>query len=190
MRKITGLHKTYHRMIKRGKQKIETHYGMKDFYNYYKKNTENPISYADFTSLHQEINESIVTSVIEQNYIHTFPCKVGKLRIKKYKAKIKVHDDGTFEWKALKIDYQKTWKYWREKYPEKTDQEILTIPNKARVYHMNQHTNGYRYKYVWDKSVAIFKGKSVVTFKPVRTVSRALAAWLKSIQSINIDYFE
>jgi len=177
-------------MLKRGKQKIPTHFGMLDLYRNYKATTKDPISYRDFSDLHQSLNDEVLTLIREKNFIYNLPAKLGKFRVKKYKTKVKVNEDGSFEWKSLKIDFKKTWEYWESKYPGKTRQEILKIPNKARVYHDNRHTLGYGYKYVWYKGTSIFKGKSVISFKPVRKHSRALASWLKSVDSAHIDYFE
>jgi hypothetical protein len=179
-------------MRKRGKQKIENHITVLSGYESYAKTEKYPVSSKEFTAIHKEINDEVIKLIRETNFIYHLPERLGKLRIKKFKPRINISPEGELNWKQMKIDYKKTWEYWRNSYPGLSDEEILKIPHSGRpkVYHYNNHTGGYRYKHFWDKATANFNGKSAFVFKPVRDVSRALPIFLKSLQSITVDYFE
>lgn len=48
-----------------------------------------------------------------------------------------------------------------------------------KVYHLNTHTDGYKYKWKWFIEDARFKYCDIWTFKPSRVTSRKLAEYLK-----------
>jgi hypothetical protein len=179
-------------MRKRGKQKIDNHITIIDGYKEYIKAGNTPISSKDFTAIHKEINDSVLKLIRETNFVYTLPQKMGRLRIKKFKPRVKISPEGELNWKQMRVDYKKTWEYWRGLFPGMSDDQILEQPHEKRpkVYHYNNHSAGYRYKHFWDKSSAYFKGKTAFVFKPVRDVSRALPIFLKSLDALTVDYFE
>lgn len=179
-------------MPKRGKQKVKNHFTVLVGYERYKENEAYPVSSKVYWSIHKEINTAILELLRREAFTYTLPEKLGRLRIKKYKQRLKLTEDGQIEWRGANVDYKKTWDYWRSKWPNLTDEEILQIPPEGRtkIYHTNFHTGGYRYKYFWDKGAATFAGKNCMTFKPVRSASRGLAAFLSSLEAINVDYYE
>jgi hypothetical protein len=178
--------------VKRGKQKVPIHYTASvDGYKYFQQAYKKPeIKQKLYTEIHKEINEEVFKMMRTHNFIYHIPCRLGKISIRKFKPKVRILEDGSVNWRDLKVDYKATWDYWRQKYPGKTDKEILEIPNKAKMYHHNAHTHGYRYKHKWDKGAANFNGKTCMHFKPVRQVSRDLNTWLRSLDSLHVDYFE
>lgn len=179
-------------MPKRGKQKIQNHYTILDGYKKYAEEEPYPVDSKLYMQIHKEINDAVLELMRKEAFTYHLPEKLGKIRIKKYKQRLKLTEDGKIEWRGANVDYKKTWEYWRSKWPGKTDEEILALPPEARtkIYHTNFHTGGYRYKYFWDKGAATFTGKICFTFKPVRDVSRALAAFLSSVNSVTVDYYE
>lgn len=48
-----------------------------------------------------------------------------------------------------------------------------------KIYHLNSHTDGFRYKWIWFNSDARFYQSAIWVFKPSRISSRKLAEYLK-----------
>lgn len=84
-------------------------------------------------------------------------------------------------------------KYTPRRYKTFTDKagNLATIPglpinwqktreHKKIIYHLNAHTDGYKFRWKWFKSRARFAAAPCFTFKANRASSRKLAAYLKS----------
>lgn len=69
----------------------------------------------------------------------------------------------------------------------KDDKELVVMPvdwQKSRkagkkIYHLNSHTDGYRYKWLWFAGDARIYQCSIWVFKPSRITSRKLAQYIK-----------
>lgn len=77
------------------------------------------------------------------------PFNLGAFKIIKYKTRVKY-----INWKETK----RLGKY---------------------VYYLNLHSDGYSYKFKWDKSKARFYGQNLYKFKLKRVISRSLAKGIK-----------
>jgi hypothetical protein len=89
------------------------------------------------------------------------PWGFGDLMIsKKKKKKFKTAPDGT-QYINLSID----WKATREA--------------GKRIYHTNDHTEGFNFYYRWEPSTARFYQRQLWSFKPSRISSRLLAHYLR-----------
>ena len=75
--------------------------------------------------------------------IYKLPCKLGTHSIKKYKEEIFLDAEGKPLTKFLSVDYVATKLLWKD------DPEAKA--NKIRIYNLNDHTDGYRYRFYWDK---------------------------------------
>lgn len=171
------------------KSKIKVHCGLTDFYKYYKKNYENIVDYSLYAKVIKEINEAISNAIIYDGFNFKLPIRLGYISIVKKKYKIKLDEDGIpiINWRA--IDYKATKELWQELYPGKTIEEIKKIPNVKRVYHRNQHSNGYFFRWNYDKFTSNVPNKSAYFFRPTRTNTRALSSYIKSDDFKN-NYFE
>ena len=89
------------------------------------------------------------------------PYRLGTVRIKKSKMK---YDDKN----KLKIDWAKSKKLGK------------------RIYHLNDHTGGYNYRFYWTKGIV--KNITAYSFIPTRTNTRRLASILKDKER-QLDYF-
>ena len=105
---------------------------------------------------------SSFTDIIEDNLPFKMPCRLGVLRVKKSKMNYKDKN-------KLKVDW-------------KTSKEANKI-----VYHLNDHTNGYKFRFWWEKRGPI-KNLSVYSFTPIREYKRLLSSILKD-KNRTIDYF-
>ena len=86
---------------------------------------------------------------------------------------------GTLRIKKKKMNYSKKNKLkinWLE-----------TNKHKKVIYHLNDHTDGFNYRWFWSKINAVIKNKSVYSFQATRTNKRRLAGLLKNKK---VDYFE
>lgn len=174
-------------MTKRGKAIIKKDFITKDIYNFYKESNDNPVSYETFrdflfsSSTNKGVIEQVVHKVLYNSYIISLP-RLGDLYVKKYKPKIKFKPNGDLDIRKshIRIDWGNTLKLWRSD-PEAKEE-------KRKVYHLNKHSKGYLYKFIWDKRKQLLPNKSVYRFKPVRKVDRELSYILKT--GLDVDYFE
>lgn len=132
---------------------------IRDFYKQYlKDNPKGSDFYVDY-KLYRDCWESYTGKTIE--YILeggdcVLPYRLGIISI--VKRKINLNN--------LQVD----WKATREL--------------GQRVFHLNEHSRGYRYSIRWNKFRCIVPNKTAYRFLPTRTFSRLLAKYIKS----NHDY--
>lgn len=137
--------------------------GLRDAYLYYKQNTENPLSYKKFKSVYESYIEEVVDLIMRgENY--KIPSKLGYFRIRKYKTNLD----------KLAKDY-------------KTSKELGTT-----IYHLNEHSDGYRIKFLWQKSRAILKKdtKRPYSFVPSRDIKRNKLAMIMKTSGGHMRYPE
>lgn len=179
---------------KRGKAKIEKHYGIKDIYKYYKENYPNPVSYEQFClflygSKHSKIkSESGLIFDLTHDMLYKatnieLGRRMGLIRVKKYKPKIKFYKDGNLNYKksGLSVDWKATKELWATN-PEAKE-------NKTRLFHLNKHSRGYKFKVIWDKYSSNLINRYYYKFKPVRSIDRTIPIVLNT-NSKEIDYYE
>jgi hypothetical protein len=129
-----------------------------DFYNYYTEYVDNDL-YRIEKSLYKEIIfeffKHIRDTFIEQGRSIKLPCRVGRLQIIKKKPK---------NWltSPKAIDY-------------KTSKELNHI-----VYHLNDHSNGFKFRLYWDKQDCNIPNKHKFQMKLCRDNKRHLAYLIKS----------
>lgn len=145
-------------MKPRSKNKIQIDYTIDDIYKYYcglHKNDELNIDKKTFKKVLYSFNKKIFKSILEDSETFKIPKRLGFLRVKKVKMSFK---EGT----SCKIDWALTKKY-----------------NK-KIYHMNDHTNNYRYRFYWQKSTCNAINKTAYSFQATRSDKRRLAYLLKN----------
>ena len=155
-------------MIKtRGKGKIGKCLGLADAYKEFKKDNDKSrhatIDYSLYKGICADFNKAIVNHILEDSGTFKVPHRLGEIRIQKKKMNFSFS-------KTLMVDWKKT-------------NEVGT-----RVYHMNDHSDNFRYKWYWRKSRAIIKNKSAYSFTATRANKRTLASNL--LTRNGIDYFE
>jgi hypothetical protein len=171
--------------MKRGKGKIKVHYGRADMYKHYIESTEKKpegiqVSYSDYCTVLNKFNKDISKAIMENAYEFILPSRVGIIRIKKYKPKIKVKDNGELITNNLAVDYKATNELWRNN-PE---------AKKAgkKVFHLNNHSDGYRYIWYYSNYRNNLPNKSLYRFIPTRTNKRELSKLIKD-DTFKGDYF-
>lgn len=141
---------------------------LKEAYKYYTEDIPETspffVDYKTYRDICQEFNKSICKYILEESGEFQLPYRLGSLRIKKTKMDYDKINHMRPDWKKTK-EVGKT------------------------VYHLNDHTDGYRYRWAWNKSSVVTVGKKLYSFYPTRTNKRELAKLLKDDNN-NIDYFE
>lgn len=167
-----------------------------DLYKFYKnKLGEEAIKEDLFKKIYYDLNKSISNLIIKESLEYKLPYRLGYLRIKKTKLKLKLRE-GHIDLNKNLIDWDSTWKYWLDKYPGLTRKDIKKIPNKKCIFHMNEHTDGDIMSWFWDKYYSNAKNNTVYKFQPVKGgiiekyyLGRlGLGAWIKSEEKTN-DYY-
>ena len=93
--------------------------------------------------------------LIEEGKEIKLPCRLGTLAIVKHKPK-------EYTGKSLRIDYAASKKY-----------------NKM-IFHLNEETNGFKYRYYWNKQNMLTQNKTKYQLIMTRANKRRLAYILKN----------
>ena len=107
----------------------------------------------------------IMDKIVHKSEQFKLPLNLGYIGIKKKKMNF----NYLLSKKYLKIDYKST------------------KDSGVKVYHTNDHTNNFRYRWKWDRSNCRIKGNTAYTFVPTRWRKREAAQLLKKNL---IDYTE
>ena len=129
----------------------------KEYEDFYK------VGYKTYRSICQDFNKLIIDDILLKAKEFKMPYRLGSLRI------LKKEMNYSSSKNKLKIDWKKTNEH------------------KKVIYHLNDHTDGFNYRWLWSKKKAIVKNKSVYSFQATRTNKRRLATLLKNKK---VDYFE
>mgnify|MGYP003150369870 CR=1 FL=1 len=157
---------------KRGLGVYKKDNGTQEVYRYY-KNEVKKICKTDkdlegilvdkslYQTICDEFNKLLIDEILINSEEMRLPYRLGTIRIKKSKMK---YDDKN----KLKIDWATSKKLGK------------------RIYHLNDHTGGYKYKFYWTKGIV--KNITAYSFIPTRTNTRRLASILKG-KNRQLDYF-
>lgn len=157
----------------RTKGKIHTDYGIRQIKKWYFKNlNENFYKYKkeirkDYNKIIKDFNKEIINLLLTEAFEFIMPERLGTLRVKKKKTKIKINPDGTLDTKALSVDW-------------KSSKEL-----KKKVFHINSHSDGYKFSYFWNKRGCNIKNNTIYCLKVVRQNSRKLAKIIKTDKKVN-----
>ena len=134
-------------------------YTIKDFYNFYTDNIDNnplySIEYSIYKQIVLEYFQYIKDNLIENSKEIKLPCRLGTLAIVKRKPK-------NYDSKSLRVDYHATKLYGKT------------------IYHLNEHSNGWKYNFHWSKKDMCVKNKSAYQFVACRALKRQLAQYIKN----------
>lgn len=165
--------------------------GLPEMYKYFKgkpKKYDKVIDYTTFAKVVKEFNKEVVRLMIEEGAEFKMPDRLGSLRIKKYKGKITFNEDGSIKKKRLAVNWKETWELWDKEYPGILRTHMKEIPNKPLVYHLNEHSDGYRFFPYWNKKGSNADNRKVYSFVFTSVNNRLLAAVVKGDNKP--DYYE
>ena len=99
---------------------------IRDMYAQYHKDNKNDVSYNTFKTILNEFNSELKNCLLESSEGFKMPFGLGYVQIVKYKPK-------SYTKKSLSIDYKSSAQYGKI------------------IYHLNEHSNGYKYRLYWSK---------------------------------------
>lgn len=134
-------------------------YTGKDFYKSYIDYVgDNPLYQVEYRVFRDIINDYfkyLRDELIENGKEIKLPCRLGTLSIVKHKPK-------EYSGRSLRIDYAETKKVGKI------------------VYHLNEITNGYKFRFYWNKYNMLVKNKTKYQLVMTRANKRRLAYILKN----------
>jgi hypothetical protein len=167
-----------HKISKRGKNKINADFGIREYYqDYIKKFEDSSVHNIDkhkYKTIIEMMGELLFKELLTSNEVR-LPKRLGIISFKKYKQNIKVRNG--IMGGNLPPDWKKTLEYWKEN--PNAERKVLRT--------LNEHFDGYRVKLVYNKKTANFKNKTAYRIKLVRDLHRQLA---KEIKNGKVDFYE
>lgn len=125
-------------------------YTIYDIYHAYIREKGVDMPYSRFKRILDEVNKNIRQTILERSESFKMPNGLGHICIVKYKPK-------NYTEKSLSVDYKSS-----------------KIEGK-RIYHLNEHSNGYKYRLYWSKVPMTFSERYMYQLMLVRENKRYLA---------------
>lgn len=145
------------------KTRVRKTYTKEDVYKYY-KNSEwynQAISKKLYNEIIEEFFKLCTDEMITKGVSLTMPFYLGSIKIIKTKLKPKLNSDGTPNLKVIPVNYKATLELWKKLYPDiKNRKDYKKIKNKPLVRFINKHTDGYIFRFIWDKTTCLIKNQS------------------------------
>lgn len=156
--------------------KVKCHYGIKDYYNSYKKSSKKPVSSKLYSAILKEYLKLNQINISLFGYIFNLPKRLGRIELRKIKREVKIKDGKIIN--NLPINWKGTKKLWSEN-PE-------AAKKKVKLRYSNEHSGGYVYRIVYVKYTANYKNKSIYKMQLNREMRRNTE---KSILNKKVDAF-
>jgi hypothetical protein len=167
------------------KTELITDFSISYFFKSFKSKTKSKLSYELTAKQYGDIirlaHELISKGIIEDRFIFQAPYINCKFRIKKYKQKVKFDENGKIVKSNLPVNWKATNEYW-EKNPKAKENKIV-------IYHLNDHSDGYRYRFYKSPMRKVIKNLIYYNFKPCRFNDRALGKFILNPYN-KIEYYE
>lgn len=173
--------------VGRGKNKVQIDFGIKDIYAFYRENAEKPLPYKIFKKTWLDLIKIFIHLIIYKNIDFSMPARLGTLCVRKHKAKAIIQEDGTVLKNRLGRNYKASWEKWLKDYPDKTPKEIARIKDKKYIYYLNEHSDGYKVKWRWDKFTATVKNQAYYSLALTRENKKKLSS---AFINDSTDYYE
>lgn len=150
----------------RGPNKIQKPYTLKDMYEKYCIDTEgNPIyevSFKEYSEIVSAYYKRMMDHVLLESGTIYLPFNMGFVQVIKTRPDLEYIDHKQLDWKT-------------------------TTEVGKRVYHLNEHSGGWRYRFLWGKKDIKLKNAKTYKLQMTRDNKRRLA---KLIKSGEYDYYE
>lgn len=137
-------------------------YTISDIYRAYCQTNEE-VPYVRYKRIIDSFNKVVKDEILERSQPFKMPYGLGMICIVKYKPK-------TYTSKSLSVDYKSSKEEGK------------------RIYHLNEHSNGYKYRLYWSKIPQTFPDRYKYQISLVRENKRHLAQLIFNKQDyINVD---
>ena len=163
-------------------REIKTYTITTSYTHYSKKIRETPFAKQVFnkrvyTDVMKDFLAYLGDTLIETGKV-VLPKKMGNIEIEGSPQKISYDEEGHL--KGLSIDWKATRELWNE------DEEAGK--NKQYIYHLNENTNGIKYKIKWFKTKMFALNKAHYNFIMNRSIKRRVAAAIKGGKEYKISF--
>jgi hypothetical protein len=153
-------------MRPKGKNKIQSPYTLQDMYKeyvqVYPEDSIYFLNYSEYRDITAMFLKHLASQVVQKSLTVTLPFRLGEISVVKHKPAYKSLRNMAIDWDRSK--------------------EL----NK-QVRQFNDHSNGFVYRFHWDRKKSILHNKTVYIFSPARVNKREVARLVKTKQN---DYFE
>ena len=154
---------------KRGNNLYPVDYTLRDIYKKYKKEVDKNIQvdYNTFNKVMKLFGEKVISKILNESEEVKIPCALGTLSVRKSKLRLNynMYNNGVGGVTLSKTCHLKP--DWAE-----------TKKRGKIVYHLNEHRDGYKYRFLWKRG----KVNNITAYSlvPLRVHKRALAFILKN----------
>lgn len=144
---------------------------MRDSYEFYKEVEESPVEKGEYFKIIDGYLKMVMDKVFEGYMVKLgVNDSLGQIGIQGSKMNIRVDEDGNVL--GAGIDYKRTNELWRSD-PEAKRQKI-------RIYHFNEHSDGYRYSLIWHKAGVRVRTAPLYRLSFCRAARRRVSPNIKS----------
>jgi hypothetical protein len=142
---------------------------LRDSYKYYLSQvSEEKVDIKTYLKVTHLFMKYIIKKVIEGNRV-CLPQNLGSILIVGKKIKVNFDKEGKIT--GLSPDWKRTNELWERDEKSRKEKKI--------VYHLNEHSDGIRYRFVWRKRGAFFKNGEFYSLLMTRHNKRAVSKFIK-----------
>ena len=157
---------------------------IRDLYVHYRESTREKgnveVNQSIFSKVLKDFNAAIIDEIVYNAYEFRLPHRLGSLRVKKIKQKIKLTEDGKLDTSNLAPNWKATMDLWGRNPKAKEEKKL--------IFHTNKHTSGYYFRWFWNKSTCNVKNSSVYKLEMTKVNKKKITKAVTSNE--NIDYYE
>ena len=148
------------------KNKIQDPYTIQDTYKeyveLYPEGSINYLTYAEYRDITTMFFKYMADRIVYKSLTVTLPFRLGEISVEKHKPAYKSLRKMVMDWdRSRELNKQ--------------------------VRQFNEHSNGYIYKFLWNRHKCITPHHQSYAFKPARSLKREVARLVKTKEN---DYFE
>ena len=130
--------------------------------------------YEQWLRICKKFNTMKMHSII-RGHIFNMPFRLGSIGIVQFKKRIKFDENGKLITKGMVPDWEKTYKLWRELYPECVIRsDFKKVKGKQVVFRTNEHTDGRVFRFHWKKKYCNIKNISAYELIVTQTIQETI----------------
>ena len=153
--------------------------GMPDFYVFYKQRSETPVAQSLYREIVGGYFKFLMTKVFDGFDIELSAGNtLGLLCIRGKKVSLKEDEDGNLVGLAV------NWKATNELWARRPDLKLI----KQLVYHLNEHSDGIRYSFKWQRNGVKLLNKVFYTFKASRKNKRTVPKMIRAGKEYMVNF--
>lgn len=164
---------------KRTSGKIKSHFGMNDYYRFYKKNYNKDIEYKKYSNIISDYNKEIINLILNKSLEYKIPILNFLITIRKEQRSPQIKNGELYNNRP--IDFKKTLELWSKDEDAKNKKILLRFNN--------NHTSGYVFRIFSKNHESRVKNKKYYKFLPSRLFKRSLAARINDDSKDKFDCY-